>query len=390
MLSLLIFIVLSVSHLINGNFVEKYNKWQTLYDPTKIVHNFRTSDTWGFKYNSINQVGTPLTRANSSLPPHFNFFGTNVTFNTWFQSCWITGIIVLRADSITSGSVVHENYFLGNNVASKTVSWSIGKAIVGALTGVAINKGFINSINDTVKDYLPSFQYSAYANVTVYQLLTMSSGIFFNENPLNASSDINKFSLNMVQDFPLKQLLKIFPSFTTAGTTFNYISSDTQLLGLVIRKAVGTSLTKFARQYFWTAPEFGAMDFLKVGDEELAMGGMSTTLENYAKFGWLYLNRGKSFIDGHVILKQKWVDDSVRARFGGVFGFGYNWWIPAPIPTNNEFIAVGAFGQYLYVDTLSGVVVAISSANPFGSANPICSEVAFVTAFRTLSVYYDQ
>lgn len=390
---LLFLIVLFVAFYFDSNntqICKKVYNFVTLFDEDKIVDNFRNVNRWGIKYNSTQDSNfskkSYLLRDidNNYLPEYFTFDNKSYQFDEWLTKYWTTGLMVLKVNNITKGQVVYEKYFLGNNADSKTISWSMGKSIVSALVGIAIDQQKIKSVKQQVKEFLPDFNGTAYGDITIEKLLTMTSGIDFNENYFDFTSDINRLGIYMIFDKSMASFLKNLKSDHEQGTKFKYISSDTQMLGLVLRAAVNTSLMTYFRENLWDN-EFGYVGWLMSGNEEIAFGSFFAKLEFYASFGWLYLNRGLSPVDGRRILSESWVNDSTIMQWTGEnkMGYGYQWWVPG-----NDYMAIGVYNQFIYVSPKHNIVIAKSSANPNYDDNPIESELIALAAFRKLADYF--
>ena len=395
--------------MINKPFLAKtYNFW-TLFNENNIVENFRTVDSWGVDYNIIhsnngdNRNIIPRDTLKKSLPLTFDHNNRTYNFADWLKNYWTTGLIVLKVNNVTNGTIIYEKYYRGNAESTKTISWSMGKSIVSALIGVAVDKGLID-INQTVREYLPKFEGSAYGNVTIRNLLTMSSGIRFDENYFNILSDINIFGLFMILDQSLENLLMSYQKEFEQGEKFNYISADTQVLGLVLSSVINiypNTLSLFLQNSFWGQISRSSAGWLKSGNQELAFGTIFALLEDYARFGWLYLNKGKSPINGDQLISEEWVNESTRAHsvpkpktesksgsesknnFG--IGYGYQWWVSED---DTDYMAIGVYNQFIYVSPKHSFVIVKSSAYPYYYNDMIESEQKALSAFRTMANHF--
>ena len=108
---------------------------------------------------------------------------------------------------------------------------------------------------------------------------------------------------------------------------------------------------------------------------ELAFGTLNTYTRDYARFGWLYLNQGLSPLDGSRLIDAQWITDSVTAteshlkpQYPDHFGYGYQWWLPGtennPEQCQGDYLAIGVYNQFIYIDPVSRIVIARNSANP--------------------------
>ena len=363
----------------------------TLFDHDVIVDNFRNVDKWGIDFNTAGEETDLFLNRSQNLALPISFIYNNKTMNLtkWLEDYWTTGLIVLNISNTTSANIIFENYYLGNNNKSKTISWSMGKSITSALVGIAVDRQEIKSINQTVREYLPHFAGSAYGDVTIENLLRMSSGIKFDENYFNIFSDINMFGLYMIFDWSLETLLMALPKKYEQGTRFNYISSDTQMLGLVLMAATKTSLTDYFQKHLMTSNK---ISWLKSGNQELAFGTIFARLEYYATFGWLYLNNGKSPLDNKQLISESWIKKSTTSSIQEkslLIGYGYQWWLPID-NCDDDFMAIGVYNQFIYVSRKYGIVIAKSSAYAYYEKNPIESELIAVSAFKKIAKYYGE
>jgi CubicO group peptidase (beta-lactamase class C family) len=251
-------------------------------------------------------------------------------------------------------------------VQTKTISWSVGKSFVSALAGIAFDEGKITSLDDPAKKYVPSLTSSAYGNVTIRNLLKMSSGIKFDENYFDMRSDINSMSRYIALGYDFDIFIAQLQREREQGLEFKYISTDTQVLGMVVQGAINQSLTSYLEQKIWKhigveCDLFWLMDNDK-SQRELYFGTINTCTRDFARFGWLYLNKGLSPLDSRRLISEKWVDVSTSKIQSWKIGYGYHWWIPNGI--ESEYLAMGVYGQYIYIAPKYNIVIAMNSANP--------------------------
>lgn len=252
-------------------------------------------------------------------------------------------VLVLRNDSL-----LYEHYDQGYTDSSWSGSFSMAKSITSLLVGAALKDGSIASLQDPVGHYLPEFAAGNKAGVRIIDLLTMSSGTDWDEsysNPLSVTteayygSDIYKTatSVKVVQ---------------TPGTVYRYKSGDTQLLGLVVEKATGKSLSAYASEKLWKPlgaehPALWSTDH--TGGHEKAYCCFNTNARDFARIGALMLDSGRW--KGQEIITPEYFKASVTAcRIPDVDGqptefYGYQWWIDPTDPA--VFYARGILGQYI-------------------------------------------
>lgn len=284
-----------------------------------------------------------------------------------------TGMIVLH-----KGRIVYENYWLGADAESHFASWSMVKSVTSTLIGIAEAEGFIESIEDPIIRYVPELAGTAYRDVTIEQALQMSSGVRFDEqndalrftclvfppgSPLIDCDDVRaEFGLG------LERFLKSLDERAAPpGTRFNYSEADAQVLGWVLRNAIGRSPAEYLSEKIWRplGMEDDAMWLLdRPGGMPLAGASINARLRDYARFGLLMLNDG--VYDGKRILPQGWVERATRpgkpylkkeGNKDGPIGYQYLW---VALP-EGAFEAQGTQGQFLLVDPQHELVVAKTS-----------------------------
>jgi CubicO group peptidase (beta-lactamase class C family) len=335
------------------------------------------------------------------LPETFIFKDKTYNLKDWLKEHWTTGLVILKIDSPTKAKLLHESYYLGNNCNTKTISWSVGKSVVSALIGIAISDGKIKSVDDDVTMYIPQLKTSAYDGVKIKNVLQMSSGVKFNEDYDDIFSDINRMAYWIAMGYNLIDFIKTLQRDKEPGTVHNYISIDTQVLGMVLKNATGQSLTSYLEEKLWKNCGFESECFWLIDNEqsatELAFGTLNSLTRDYARFGWLYMNKGLSPLDGTRILDSEWINDSttikindqhLRPNYPDQFGYGFQWWIPGdelnPSENKGDYLAIGVYNQ---------IVIARNSANPNYNkefdmvTNSNTGETQAVAAFRAISKY---
>ncbi len=358
----------------------------TLFEEGKRIENFRAMDTV-FPYRTIPREGSvwAFGRDPRPLPATYRFDGADRDLSAFLQRTETTGLLV-----VVDGKIAHEEYRLGAADASKLTSWSVAKSVVSALIGIAANEGHIADIKDSVDDYVSDLTGTAYGAVAIEELLTMSSGIDFDENYDDPFSDVNMLFMQFAMGASMTDMLAELRSLRTPGTYNNYVSSDTIALGLVLEAATGMPLEDYMASRLWGPMGAEADAFWNIGGAGsiLPMCCLNATLRDYARFGRLYLEGGAR--DGKQIVPAEWVSASVRPTAAHLqpgdnpasfwtFGYGYQWWIPEN--PRGDFLAIGIWGQYIYVDPTLGIVIVKTSADPFFDDN----DHETVAAFRAIA-----
>jgi CubicO group peptidase (beta-lactamase class C family) len=291
----------------------------------------------------------------------------------------VAGLLV-----INKGEVVFERYFLGNSPETRWMSMSVVKSIVATLVGAAIHDGYIQSIDDPVTRYLPQLAGSAYAGVTVRQLLQMASGVDWNETYTDPASDRRAMLEAQISQQP-GSILALMASLDRAaapGTRWNYSTGETQVVGALVAAATAMPVAEYLSQTIWQP--FGmasdATWWLDSPDGlEIGGSGLSATLRDYARFGLYMLKEG--VIGGKATLPAGWVADATTPKeIGGeIVDYGYMWW---PLDLG-AYSAIGIFGQFVYVHPQSETVIAMWGAQPKPVGTDVIDEYDFFNAIVT-------
>ncbi len=288
---------------------------------------------------------------------------------------------------IQDGKILYERYFDISDT-DKINSFSAGKSVLSLLIGIAIDKGFITSVDQKVKNYFPDMDLSD--SLTVKDLLTMSSGLKWNENFANPFSDVVKafYTGN------LKPLINKTKSVYPPGKQFSYKCINSILLGQILEKASGMSVTDFAYKYLW----------LPLGSESAALwstdkNGIVKTFccfyampRDYARLGMLVLNGG--VINGNVIISKDYLDKMItpalylRDNTGdSVYYYGYHIWITRYRGLTIPYMR-GMFGQYVFIiPEKNAVVVRLGEKRSLQMVHhtPIDVEIYLNAAFDILN-----
>ncbi len=365
-------------------------RFANLFREDLLVENFRSMEVL-FPTRRVRRGGPvyAFERAPAALPTTFPYGGRDVDLEEFLARRVTTGLLVVQDDAIR-----HERYFLGNGPETRTISWSVGKSFVSALVGIAIAEGHIRSVADAVTDYLPELRGSGYDGVPIEHVLQMASGIRFREDYGDPTSDINRMGLALATGTPLAAFVATLENERPSGTFHHYVSMDTQVLGMILERATGRSPSAYLEEKIWQriGPESDAHWLLDGSGTELAFGGLNVTLRDYARFGRLYLRNGDW--QGETIVPPDWVQVSITPREphqmpGGnsatdsLFGYGYQWWIPTD--PDGEYMAMGVYGQYLYIYPKQRLVIVKTSADPRFEDNDYESDFETLAAFRAIA-----
>ena len=367
--------------------IKALNTTLTLFDEDKIIENFRSvAEFWPTR--SLTQAKVPYVYTYGdplNVPSSFVYNDQTLRTQQFLKDSWTTGLIVIQNDEIAL-----EDYYLGNSAVTQNISWSMAKSFISALIGIAVDEGHIKSIEQPVDDYATSLVGSGYEGVSIKNVLQMSSGVAFNEDYGDFYSDINRwgrdFSLGNSQDaFAATLKNDIEP-----GTVNHYVSINTHVLGMVLTQATGRSITDYMQEKLYNpmGMEHNGLWIIDGQGMEMALGGLNLTLRDFAKLGSLYLHDGT--FNGQEIVPASWVADSrtmdqPHLLPGNDFGYGYQWWMVGG--DSGEFMAMGVYGQYIYINPETNTVIVKNSANPFYNDTSYIpsSDFAHLALFRALS-----
>ena len=305
-----------------------------------IVYNFAGIDDYSIFDNRSVLAVQPVPWRFSADYGKVNIPDTLEQYLTKLQS---VGLVLVQ-----NREIVVEKYWNGYNDSSLSNSFSVAKSITSLLIGAAIHEGKIASVNDPVGKYLPEFNEGEKAKVKIVDLLTMSSGSNWNEsyaNPLSETTELY-YGTNVYKTATRVNIVK------PPGTYHAYKSGDTQLLGLIVEKATGKSLSVYAAEKIWQplgAEHAALWSIDKPNGNEKAYCCFNSNARDFARLGQLMLDSGK--INGRAVIDSAFFRKSVAPckiideNNMPCNYYGYQWWI---IPGRQDiFYARGILGQYI-------------------------------------------
>lgn len=258
--------------------------------------------------------------------------------------------LILRDDTI-----IYEKYFKGYGKNSVIPSFSVSKSFISALIGIAILEGTIHDIHQPVTDYLPEMKDPGFHKVTLEELLTMRSGIKFNEGYENPFGEAAKFYYGLNLRKYTRRLKVIHPP----GSFYEYESGNVQILGMVLEKATGKRLSEYFEEKVWRP--MGARHTAtwsvdsKKHREAKAFCCINAVPEDFALFGQLYLNKGVA--EGHQIVPRSWIEKTLTLRNDSRDSQGYPYTYLWRVMDNGSFFAKGILGQFIFVCPQKQVVI---------------------------------
>lgn len=354
---LLIALILAIAVAGFWNREEVMRLWavNTLFDEERIVGNFSHMDT-AFRTVPLTRGGGPASPLPlgpvADLPPETA---------AWIAERNLTSLLVMK-----DGEIRYEQYFHGTGPDDRRISWSLAKSYLSALFGVLLKEGAVASIDDPVTRYAPMLKGGAYDGASIRNVLNMASGVRFDEDYFDFNSDINRMGRVIALGGTLDAFAASFTDrFAAPGETWQYVSIDTHVIGMVIRGATGRSVPELLSEKI-LAPLGLEQDGYYVTDGAgvaFVLGGLNFTTRDYARFGRMILQGGR--VGARQIVPADWIAASTQASAPtapGKIGYGFQWWIPVGAGPG-EFLGRGVYGQYLYFDQSRGVLIVSTAAD---------------------------
>jgi CubicO group peptidase (beta-lactamase class C family) len=262
-----------------------------------------------------------------------------------------------------NGQVRLERYGLDFESEGRWTSFSVAKSLTSTLVGMAVRDGHIKSMDDKVSDYIAEMKGSAYDDVSIRQLLTMTSGVAWNENYDDPKSDVAQFNNHKPKDGEdaVVSYLRKLPRAVPAGTRWLYSTGETNLVGVLVARATKKTLSDYLSEKIWRPAGMAqqATWILSKTGQEISGCCLQAATQDFARFGQFILNGAQ--INGQPTLPEGWLSEATTSRTGigqPGRGYGYQWWTY----DNGSFAARGIFGQGIFIDPARQLVIA-SNAN---------------------------
>ncbi|HYF16495.1 MAG TPA: serine hydrolase [Ramlibacter sp.] len=287
---------------------------------------------------------------------------------------------------VHDGKVRLERYGLDFDAGGRWTGFSVAKSITALLVGAAIRDGHIRSMDDPVTRYLPEMKGSAYDEVSIRQLLTMTSGVRWTEDYADPSSDVARFNAHQPEPGvdALVSYLRRLPRAAPPGQRFNYSTGETNLVGVLVTRATGKPLSQYLSEKVWipAGMEQQATWILSRTGQEISGCCIQAAPRDLARVGLFVLDgAGRLLPDG-------WLAEATTQRVAidaAGRGYGYQWWTYA----DGSFGARGIFGQGLFIDPKRRLVIA-SNANWGGGARDRAATEAREQFYRAVQRALDE
>ncbi len=263
---------------------------------------------------------------------------------TWFEETNTTAFLILQG-----GKLVYEGYFNGSGREATQTSMSVAKSFASTLVGIAIEEGFIGSLDDPITVYLPELAHkdARFEAITIRHLITMSSGIHFTRDDPDRlfSDDFITYSSPDLRAAVLNMEIDEAP-----GRRFHYNDYNPILIGLVLEQATGMTVSEYFETRLWQpmgAEADGSWDLdgQASGLEKMFVGVNGRAID-FAKLGWLFLNEGRN--GEKQVVAKAWVEEATRLDTSRdpAADYQYYWWLDIK---RQAYYAEGNFCQFIYV-----------------------------------------
>jgi len=276
---------------------------------------------------------------------------------------------------VHDGKLRLERYGLGFDGHGRWTSFSVAKSITSTLVGAAIRDGHIRSMDDRVSDYIPDMKGSAYDDVSIRQLLTMTSGVRWNEDYGDPKSDVARFNSHRPEEGvdALVSYLRRLPREVPAGTRWHYSTGETNLVGILVSQATRRPLSAYLSEKIWVPAgmEQQATWLLSRTGHEISGCCIQAASRDLARFGLFILDGAR--VDGRSIVPEGWLREATTERTGigqPERGYGYQWWTYA----DGSYAARGIFGQGIFIDPKRRLVIAANGNWAGGASDRVASQ----------------
>jgi CubicO group peptidase (beta-lactamase class C family) len=315
-----------------------------------------------FPSRPVKRAATPWRFKRAPEPPIFyNFKSDRFSIGDYLRHNPATGLLIAKDDTI-----IYEHYQYARTDSDRFLSQSMAKTITAMLIGIAVAENRIRSIDDPVTAYVPRLANTEYGGTSLRALLHMSSGIAFTEN-YDGSDDITRLSLDLFVEGkdPVASVAQFNTRVAPPETRWHYASSETEILGLVLRAAVKEPIADYLRDRIWQpiGAEADASWAIDGTGQEVTYCCFNAVLRDYARLGRLLAHDGAW--EGRQLIPRQWLLDATTVQPSDAylapeaatpyFGYGYQTWLfPG---AQRRFALLGLRGQIIFVDPASKLVM---------------------------------
>ncbi len=321
----------------------------------------------------------PLPAALYKMPAvRYHMDGQTYRLADYLRRQNVTGLLILK-----NARVVYEYYGSGNSSETLWTSRSVAKSVVSILVGMAIKEGLIGSVADPVSRYLPELKGSAWDGVTLRDLLQHTSGVDWNENYADPTSEFAHLTLCEASPAPYPCVWRLISTLPRTpgmrpGEVWSYNTGGAWLVGRVLEKAAGMTIARYLETRLWSKfamQSDGVWEALVKGQVDMGGHGFNATLRDWGRFA-LFVAAGGKLASGEELLPSDWIAQSVawsKAK-GSVTPatpdgqYGYQWWFNGVDPSRRDvsnamrtarqsFWAEGIYGQAVAINPIEKLVM---------------------------------
>ncbi len=280
--------------------------------------------------------------------------------DAYLQDQRSAAVIILQ-----DGEIRLERYGLEFGPEGRWTSFSVAKSFTSTLVGAAIRDGYITSVDDKVSAYIPDLQGSVYDDVSIHQLLTMTSGVQWNEDYEDRNSDVARFNNHQAEPGvdATVSYMRTLAREAPPGSKWVYKTGETNLIGVLVSSATGKSLASYLSEKVWKPFGMGQDATWLLGSTGHEISGccVQAATRDFARFGLFMLGGG--VVNGTAVLPDGWIAraTTTQAEIGvDGHGYGYQWWTY----DDGSYAARGIFGQGIFIDPARKLVIASNSNWP--------------------------
>jgi CubicO group peptidase (beta-lactamase class C family) len=314
--------------------------------PYRIIKNSPESVLYFPKPDTSNNLGKAIYTSYSSLLPN------DIPLDDYLEGSKTAVLIIIRNDT-----VIYEKYNKNYQESSVFNTFSVTKAFITTLVGIAIDEGMIKNVDQTITDYIPELlEKEGFSEITIRHLLNHTSGIKFSDGRFNPFSDNAKYYYSR----NLRKLVLKAELYVRPGVETHYSSINTQLLAMILERATGTTLSSYLQEKIWQkiGMQYDAtwsLDNKSKNSFEKGFSCLNCTAIDLAKLGRLYLNNGVS--GNKQLLPESFINEATNrgTTDGSCMDFHYNFRLGPK--QYGSYYARGLYGQLIYIYPKENIII---------------------------------
>ncbi len=332
-------------------------------------------------FNVVKAADAPIPwgTANEIIPKSVNWDGTQISFAHFLVKTHTNAFLIIR-----NGVITYEWYKKSTSAKTKLPSYSVAKTLTSIMIGQLVSQGLIKE-SDTFIKYFPEYTTGGrFDRVTIRELLDMNAGIAVSDDYPTGPAGWGVAIAQMYATTDLRYFLDHNRKMDSVpGTKPEYRSVDSQLLGFIIQRVTGMSVSDYFSTHVWQPIEAEDSAFWNVdhkGGLEKTFCCFNATARDYARVGQLIVDNGVAKVSGVTVIDTKWM----ARLFQPAVTLDHNWGYGAQMwhPFGDKMMMLGLHGQFIYIDQATGSVIVKLSDEPTDSGN---DEVITANVLRDLA-----